>query len=92
MGTDLRKADLRFAHLDDAYLLAADPSGADLSGSHLNRALLCGAKLSRANLTTAKNLAQDQLDYACGTDAKLPQGLTLKPCPPDQPCPRPDHK
>jgi len=27
-------------------------------------------------------LAQEQLDQACGTEAKVPPGLTLKPCPP----------
>jgi hypothetical protein len=35
-----------------------------------------------AYLTGAMNLTQAQLDQAaCGTDAKLPPSMTLKPCP-----------
>jgi uncharacterized protein YjbI with pentapeptide repeats len=44
---------------------------------------LSGAILIRANLSNAKDLTQTQLDAACGADAKLPPGLTLKPCPDD---------
>ena len=43
---------------------------------NLFRANLSGADLSGAILD-----GQTQLDQACGTDAKLPPGLTLKPCP-----------
>jgi hypothetical protein len=38
------------------------------------------AALSGADLKEAGNLDQNQLNDACGTDAKLPPNLTLKPC------------
>ena len=42
--------------------------------------------LSYADLTDAKNLTQTQLDKACGdAHTKLPEGLTLKPCPANRP-------
>jgi hypothetical protein len=83
---DLSKADLTDANLTDARLPAANLSGADLSGAHLVDAELGGARLvdadlSRADLSGTHNLTKEQLDQACGTDAKLPPGLTLKPCP-----------
>jgi uncharacterized protein YjbI with pentapeptide repeats len=87
-GADLSGAYLIDANLNDAFL-----SGAILRGAHLNGAILRGAKLrglpsahlsdadlSGANLTKA-TVSQAQLDQACGTDAKLDPGLTLKPCP-----------
>jgi hypothetical protein len=88
---NLSRADLSEANLGDAYLSDADLSHADLSeaylsGTDLNRADLSNADLSDADLSNVRNLEQQQLDKACGTDAKLPPGLTLKPCPP------PDHK
>ena len=44
---------------------------------------LSGAHLSGADLHDAKNLTQTQLELACGdADTKLPEGLTIKPCPP----------
>jgi uncharacterized protein YjbI with pentapeptide repeats len=45
-------------------------------GVHTIGANLNGAELSETTLD-----GQQQLDGACGTDAKLPPGLTLKPCP-----------
>jgi uncharacterized protein YjbI with pentapeptide repeats len=62
-------------------------SGVNLAGANISRADLRGASLlnaslSGANLSNVQNLAQAQLDTACGTDAKLPPDLTLKPCPP----------
>jgi hypothetical protein len=56
--------------------------------SHLyevpNLTHLSGADLSGA-VRTAKLDGQKQLDRACGNDAKLPVGLTLRPCPPGKP-------
>jgi uncharacterized protein YjbI with pentapeptide repeats len=53
--------------------VAADLDGADLSGANLEGANLSGAKLD----------GQQQLNGACGADAKLPPGLVLKQsCPP----------
>jgi hypothetical protein len=46
--------------------------------AHLSRATLF-AQLAD-NLSGARNLTQTQLVEACGTDAKLDPGLTLKPC------------
>jgi uncharacterized protein YjbI with pentapeptide repeats len=90
---DLTNADLTNADLNAAILIGADLTHADLSGADLTGALLRGAnltggaKLTRANLfgadlTGAHLDGQKQLDEACGSDAKLPTGLTLKPCPP----------
>jgi uncharacterized protein YjbI with pentapeptide repeats len=67
---DLGGADLRGAHLEGTNLSDANLSGAQLRGAHLGF-----ADLSRATV------AQPQLDEACGVDATLPAGLTLKPCP-----------
>jgi uncharacterized protein YjbI with pentapeptide repeats len=52
---------------------------------NLGGANLSGANLIDANLTGASLDGQKQLDEACGSDAKLPTGLTLKPCPPQSP-------
>jgi uncharacterized protein YjbI with pentapeptide repeats len=88
-GANLTGAQLLGANLTGAYLNYADLSGAylnyaDLSGAYLNYADLSGAYLNYADLTDA-TVAQSQLDQACGVDAKLPTGLTLKPCPPPPP-------
>lgn len=70
-------------------LAAADFSGADLTDAHLRHVDLRGADLTDANLTgadlsnsdlTAAKVTQPQLDKACGTQAKLPAGFTIKPC------------
>jgi uncharacterized protein YjbI with pentapeptide repeats len=77
-NADLDQANLSGAHLRDANLGHAHLNSADLSGADLSSADLSGADLIAAN-----NVDQQQLDAACGTDAKLPQGLTLKlSCPP----------
>jgi uncharacterized protein YjbI with pentapeptide repeats len=55
-------------------------SGANLTRVNLILADLGGADLTGANLIGAR-IDQKQLDEACGSDAKLPAGLTLKPCP-----------
>jgi hypothetical protein len=91
-GADLGRAKLSGANLSGANLFntdltRADLPGADLTGARLRSALLRGADLSRANLSAAnlldvQGLDQGQLDAACGSDAVLPKGLTLKPCPP----------
>jgi hypothetical protein len=82
---DLRRADLRhailvYADLDGAQLNGADLRDANLSNANLSLVDLSSALLNRADLRFARELRQDQLDAACGTDAKLPKGLTLKPC------------
>jgi uncharacterized protein YjbI with pentapeptide repeats len=89
-GADLTGAILIGVHLRDALLSGATLTGADLTGAFLGADLTGAfpgaapsggpANLSGANLTAVKNLTQGQLDKACGTDTKLPNGLTLKPC------------
>jgi uncharacterized protein YjbI with pentapeptide repeats len=64
------------------HLLGYALSVANLTGAFLFRTNLTDALLSGADLSIAKNLTQNQLDQACGGAAtKLPEGLTLKPCP-----------
>jgi hypothetical protein len=88
-GAHLTGANLGFAHLTGANLTLANLTGANLdfanlTGANLGTANLTGANLSTANLTNVKNLNQTQLDEACGNlKTKLPEGLTLKPCPED---------
>jgi uncharacterized protein YjbI with pentapeptide repeats len=79
-GADLTSADLYHANLTYAKLFGTSLIAADLTSAKLIRANLTGAKLTRANLTYAK-VSQEQLHQACGSDAKLPPRLTLKPCP-----------
>jgi hypothetical protein len=96
LRVDLHEAGLSGAHLNDAFLvdanlngadlIDANLSGADLSDARLIDAILVGADLNDANLNRADLRitvldGQEQLDKACGEDAKLPPGLTLKPCP-----------
>jgi hypothetical protein len=76
------KAYLSGAHLLKAHLLRTNLNGADLSGADLRKAGLRDADLSVADLSGATISTQFQLDHACGTEAKLPPGLTLKPCGP----------
>jgi len=93
----LRKADLRDANLSGANLILVDLQGANLSWAHLEQANLSGATLSEANMTgvyledtnltetdisTAKNLNQEQLNAACAAPdgpPKLPKGLKPPP-------------
>jgi uncharacterized protein YjbI with pentapeptide repeats len=81
-GSKLDGADLSGANLYDADLSGANLINTNLSEADLEVADLSGADLSGADLSGAQNLQQQQLDKACGTDAKLPPDLTLKPCPP----------
>jgi uncharacterized protein YjbI with pentapeptide repeats len=85
-GTYLTSANLGGAHMSGSNLTGADLTSATdpLTGAHREGANLNGANLSGANLSGAK-ISQMQLDVACGSDAKLPPGLTLKPCPPQSP-------
>ena len=93
---NLIRANLSRAYLSRAYLNGANLSGADLSRAGLTFANLSGANLTGADLTfanlTGANLngtdlngafldGEKQLDGACGSEAVLPTGLTLKPCP-----------
>ena len=91
-GTSLTGADLRGANLTGALVTGASLRGADLRGANLTRddlsdadlsdAKLEGANLTDTHLTGARALGQKQLDEACGSNAMLPTGLTLKPCQP----------
>ena len=84
----LRGADLSHAHLSQADLSQADLIGADLSGADLGGTNLSRATLSGVDLTRTKDINQSQLDAACGTDVKPPQGMTFK----DRPCPHPEYR
>jgi Pentapeptide repeats (8 copies) len=84
-GANLFHANLDGAILTTAIMRGVDLSQANLRGANLTSVDLRGANLSgadlfHANLTDAR-LDQKQLDVACGSDALLPPGLTLKPCP-----------
>ena len=59
---------------------------AKLNNAHLDSANLIRLNLSGATLSGA-GISQAQLDQARGTDAKLPEGFTLKPCPAKQVAP-----
>jgi Pentapeptide repeats (8 copies) len=78
-------ANLPNAFLNGAILTGANLYGAVLPNAFLNGAILIGANLYGANLAganlTGALIVQSQLDEACGSDAKLPPGLTLEPCP-----------
>ena len=90
-GADMHDADLNSADLHDANLSGTNLSDANLGGANLSGVNLSGSNLSGANLRKgpnrsggywidAKNLTQTQLNAACGANANLPEGLTLKPC------------
>jgi uncharacterized protein YjbI with pentapeptide repeats len=75
-GTDLHGADLGGADLHGANL-----HGANLHAANLSFADLRGATLLGANLSSARNLAQTQLNAACGDEkTQLPDGFSLNPC------------
>jgi uncharacterized protein YjbI with pentapeptide repeats len=78
-GALLDGANLSGGNLIGANLSGASPNGANLRGADLGGANLNGTTLRYADLSGA-TVSQTQLDKACGTDAKLPPGLTLKPC------------
>jgi uncharacterized protein YjbI with pentapeptide repeats len=84
-GALLADANLTGAALARANLTGAVLAGADLTGADLRGANLANANLTNANLTRTSLDGQKQLDEACGSDAVLPTGLTLKPCPPRSP-------
>jgi len=85
-GAILNHANLTDANLTDADLLFAQLNSADLTNANLTNTDLIGAYLGNAT-----NLAQQQLDQACGDNpdkdpfirAEAPPGLTFhpKPCP-----------
>jgi hypothetical protein len=72
--------DLTATRIPNASLSGANLSGTNLRSAQLNRAQLNSAFLSGADLGAAGYLTQAQLDVACGTNAKPPPSLTLKPC------------
>jgi Pentapeptide repeats (8 copies) len=67
------------ADFSDSNLTGAHLTNADLRGSNLSGADLTGADLSGTDLTGA-SVTQRQLDGACGSDTKLPAGLTITSC------------
>jgi uncharacterized protein YjbI with pentapeptide repeats len=90
----LEGASLEGANLGSSNLVRADLSGAFLKGADLIRANMVRTMLFRADLSGAHlegadlsfvdlrnaTVEQSQLDRACGANARLPTGLTLKPC------------
>jgi uncharacterized protein YjbI with pentapeptide repeats len=73
--TNFSRANLRNAIAVGTYFGASDFSGADLTG----------VNFSGANLASAKNLTQAQLNTACGDQStRLPRGMTLPRCAPRQ--------
>jgi uncharacterized protein YjbI with pentapeptide repeats len=87
-SANLSGASLIYAHLDGADLSFANLSGTRLSGAHLNGVHLIGVRLNYADLSGADLsgadlsraiVSQAQLDHACGRNATLDSGLTLKP-------------
>jgi hypothetical protein len=79
-GADLSLADMRGADVSLASLQSANLTLTNLSGADLAITILSDANLNHADLSGAR-LDQQLLDEACGTDVKLPPGLTVKPCP-----------
>ena len=70
----------------DTDLTGINLHGANLKGALLAKTNLTGANLTGADLRGTKNLTQMQLDQACGNaQTKLPEGLTIKRCPPPVP-------
>jgi uncharacterized protein YjbI with pentapeptide repeats len=78
VDADLSSAVLSYAALAGAYMIHARLGDAKMTGT-----VLLGTLLYNADLSCVSDLTQSQLDQACGTDAKLPPGLALKPCPPE---------
>lgn len=91
-NSDLELAELSFADLSDADLSSAKLNSADLSSAKLNGAKLNGADLTfadlsgaivlKTDLSTARNLIQEQLEgenspYLC--EVKLPPHITIDP-------------
>jgi uncharacterized protein YjbI with pentapeptide repeats len=81
---NLTQAILIRADLTNAILTRANLTNADLTHANLTYTILTDVNLTNANLTGAR-IDQRQLDEACGSNAVLPPGLTLKPCPPQSP-------
>jgi hypothetical protein len=79
-GADLTGANLNNANLPHADLDGANLYGANLNGAYLGNANLQFADLTGADLNGARDLTQAQLDKAWCGNAKLPEGLTIKPC------------
>jgi uncharacterized protein YjbI with pentapeptide repeats len=80
-GAKLNGANLRDADLSGANLRGINLWGADLRGANLRDADLSDANLDRPGIISVTLDGQQQLDQACGTNAVLPPGLILKPCP-----------
>jgi hypothetical protein len=77
-GSDLRQADLVDANFEGADLEGVDLRGAVLTGALLKGASLLNANLLGVDLSTTRDLTQDQLDSAkCDSGTKPPPGLTV---------------
>ncbi|WP_282610546.1 pentapeptide repeat-containing protein [Pelagibius sp. Alg239-R121] len=75
-GADFRRADLWYADLRKSSL-----RGSDFRRANLQFARFAGADLSASDLTDAKQLAQSELEEACGDAAtKLPPQTLLDTC------------
>lgn len=82
--TNLNGAVLQSVNLSGATLLGANLSGATVWSTNFSGADLKLAILNDADLAGALDLTQSQLDQACGSNAKLPGGLTLNECSTDR--------
>ncbi len=78
---DLSGANLSYADLSHVTMPAGNLQDADLFHARLSGANLSHTNLSRAQLSDTELVTQAQLNEACGDDAQLPSGLTLRPCP-----------
>ncbi len=77
-GVNLGGAHLFGVNLGGANLSLADLRGANLGLAELREADLIGADLSGANLSSVKNLTQEQINTARGdAETQLPPGLNL---------------
>ena len=75
-AADLSTTDLRGANLSAADLRAANLSKADLRAADCSRVDIDLARLQSADLSTAVNLTQEQIDKAYGnSETKLPDGM-----------------
>ena len=71
----------RTVHRCQAEVERGHPFGASLHSARLTEADLIGANLTRAVLSGAIALTQEQLDAACGdAEIKLDPGLAVPPC------------
>lgn len=78
LGARFKGATLTNVVFEDSDLTSADLSGVDLSRVQF-RGLV---QLNGANLAQATGVTAELLASACGSDTRLPPGLSLRPCQP----------